>query len=111
MPVSDPTGSTAIELSRAEQWVVHHVLLESIGLADGEPNRDDDAGTPAQQSVDVLEKVEAGTFEFTEEELSFLREACDRHARRTAATADRNLATSVASRIEATGADVSAEND
>lgn len=104
MPVSDPSRSTVVELSRAEQWVVHHVLLETIGLADGEPSDPAESPDLPQRSLTVLEKLEAGTFEFTADELQFLRRACDRHARATAATADRNLASSVADRIEsATG--------
>lgn len=100
MPVSDPSGSTVVELSRAEQWVVHHVLLESIGLADGETDRQSEATDQPQRTLDVLEKLESGSFEFTADELSFLRRACGDHARTTRATADRNLASSVADRIE-----------
>ena len=100
MPVSDPSRSTVVELSRAEQWVVHHVLLESIGLADGEPNDGTDPTDLPERSLAVLEKLESGTFEFTADELSFLRQECNRHARATSATADRNLASSVAERIE-----------
>lgn len=102
MPVSDPSGSTVIELSRAEQWVVHHVLLESIGLADGEPGDPTDSTDLPQRSLAVLEKLEAGSFEFTLDELTFIRRACDRHASTTRATADKNLASSVADRIEST---------
>lgn len=100
MPVSDPSRSTVVELSRAEQWVVHHVLLETIGLADGELSEPSDPDELPQRNLAVLEKLEAGQFEFTADELVFLRRACDRHARVTPATADRNLASSVADRIE-----------
>jgi len=100
MPVSDPTGTTVVELSRAEQWVVHHLLLESLGLADGERCRQGDAEEPAEPSLVILQKLEEGTFAFTGEELSFLRRACSDHARTTRATADRNLASSVADRID-----------
>lgn len=100
MPVSDPSRSTTIELSRAEQWVVHHVMLETIGLADGEPSGPSDATDLPVRSLAVLEKLEAGAFELTPDELGFLRRACDRHARTTPATADRNLASAVADRID-----------
>lgn len=100
MPVSDPSGSTVVELSRAEQWVVHHVLLDSIGLADGEPGRPSDGTDRPQRTLDVLEKLESGSFEFTADELSLLKRACGDHARTTRATADRNLASSVADRID-----------
>jgi len=100
MPVSNPTGPTVVELSRAEQWVVHHVLLESLGLADGERDRQGDVEEPIGPSLGILQKLEEGAFAFTGEELSFLRRACADHARTTRATADRNLASSVAERID-----------
>ena len=100
MPVSDPTGTTVVELSRAEQWVVHHVLLESLGLADGERCRQGNAEEPTGPSLGILEKLEDGSFAFNGEELSFLRRACSDHARSTRAAADRNLASSVADRID-----------
>lgn len=102
MPISDPTGSTVVELSRAEQWVVHHVLLEAVGLADGKPGREELDEEVLERNLDVIEKVEAGRFEFTPSELSLLKQACGDHARQTRATADRNLASAVADRIEAT---------
>lgn len=89
-----------VELSRAEQWVVHHVLLESLGLADGERCRPTEADDLPQPSLAILEKLEDGTFAFTSEELGFLQRACSDHARSTGATADRNLASSVADRID-----------
>lgn len=105
MSVPDPTGTTIVELSRAEQWVVHHVLLESLGLADGETSQAIEPDDPPQPSLVMLEKLEAGSFEFTGDELRFLRQACADHADSTQATADRNLASSVADRIDAVEAD------
>lgn len=100
MPVTDPSATVAIVLSRAEQWVLHHVLLESLGLADGATRAGGDGdSTPA---VDVIQKVEAGAFEFTPAELQFIRQVCGDHAERTQVTADRNLASAVADRIETT---------
>lgn len=100
MPISDPTGSTIVELSRAEQWVVHHVLLSSVGLADGEPEPEEIDNDVIERNVEVLEKVEAGRFQFTPSELALIKEACGDHARSTHATADRNLASAVADRIQ-----------
>lgn len=100
MPVSDPTGTTVVELSRAEQWVVHHVLLDSIGLADGQREHGAEDDELPESCLAMIEKLEEGSFAFTGEELSFLRRACQDHARATRATADRNLASSVADRIE-----------
>lgn len=98
MPVSDPASPVSIELSRAEQWVAHHVLLDAIGLADGSEPPAEEAD-PADPQVAAITKLESGTFEFTVEELGLLRRACAEHARTTEATADRNLASAVADRI------------
>ena len=108
MPVTDPTGTTVVDLSRAEQWVVHHVLLDSIGLADGEVADGDQPSDHAESSLAAIEKLEAGSFEFTPSELAFIRRACGDHARSTEATADRNLASSVAERIETVLGDTTA---
>lgn len=102
MPVPDPASSVAIDLSRAEQWVSHHVLLDEIGLADGDQTPTDETDPSTQVILGVLEKLESGTFEFTAEELTTLQSACREHARTTDATADRNLATAVSDRIGAT---------
>lgn len=99
MPVSDPTGTTVVELSRAEQWVVHHVLLDAIGLADGDVHESaaDDAPEP---SLAAIEKLEEGTYQFTTAELALIQRVCGEHARATDAVADRNLASAVAERID-----------
>ena len=102
MPVSDPTGTTAINLSRAEQWVVHHVLLKSIGLADGEPSTEAIEAAVLEQNLELIEKIEAGFFEFTPAELSIVKQACGIHARRTNAGSDENLASAVVDRIDTT---------
>lgn len=100
MSVIDPAATNSVELSRAEQWVVHHVLLDALGLADGRTKAPVDADAEPQRSLEVIEKLESGSFEFTPAELSFLRQACGDHARTTEATADRNLATAVANRVD-----------
>lgn len=100
MSVIDSKATTTVELSRAEQWVVHHVLLDVLGLADGDPHDPADPADETQQSLEVIEKLESGSFEFTPAELSFIRRACGDHARTTRATADRNLASAVANRVD-----------
>lgn len=98
MPVSDPASAVEIDLSRAEQWVAHHVLLDSLGLADGDsPDETDRQATDAAR--DALGKLETGRFEFTAAELDVLARACRQHARTTGAAADRNLATAISDRI------------
>lgn len=99
MSVIDPKTTNSVELSRAEQWVVHHVLLDALGLADGDPDGTVD-DHESQRSLAVIEKLESGSFEFTPAELTLLRRACGAHARNTEATADRNLATAVANRVD-----------
>lgn len=100
MSVIDSTATTSVELSRAEQWVVHHVVLDSLGLADGQPGDSVVPDEDTTQRLGVIEKVESGSFAFTTAELAFIRQACGSHARRTDATADRNLATAVANRVD-----------
>ena len=108
MPVSDPTGTTVVELSRAEQWVVHHVLLDDIGLAAGDVDEALDDREGGGPSLAAIEKLEAGSFQFSPAELDFIRRACGEHARATDAVADRNLASAVAERIDLVLEDVSA---
>lgn len=98
MPVTDPSATAVVELSRAEQWVLHHVLLDAIDPAGGSSGV---AGDGARPSRGVVEKLEAGAFEFTRAELELIRRACRAHARTTEAAADRNLASAVAARIDA----------
>lgn len=95
MPVTDPTSTTVLDLSRAEQWVLHHVMLEAVAADGG-----DEAGREPGPALRVLEKLEAGAFAFTLAELECVRGACGRHARTTEAAADRNLASAVSARIE-----------
>lgn len=115
MPVTDPTGTVVVDLSRAEQWVLHHVLLDALDLADGEPNdladrgeRPRGAADATEPSLTVIEKVESGSFAFTPAELAFIHRACGTHAQTTEAAADRNLASAVARRVEAVIGDSSA---
>ena len=98
MPVTGPSATAVVQLSRAEQWVLHHVLLDAVGPDGNAPADQDEEARP---SLDVLEKLEDGTFEFTRAELELIRRSCGAHARNTEAAADRNLATAVAERIEA----------
>lgn len=99
MPVTDPTATVVVDLSRAEQWVLHHALLDTVGPAD--ESADTDPEDEPRPALDVVEKLEAGTFEFTREELDLVRRTCRAHARATDATADRNLASAVDERIGA----------
>lgn len=108
MPISDPTGTTVVELSRAEQWVVHHVLLDAIGLAAGDVDEAIEDADDAGPSLGAIEKLESGSFQFTADELAFIRRACGAHASATEAVADRNLASSVAERIDLVLDDVTA---
>lgn len=101
MPVSDPTETNVVQLSSAEQWVVHHVILDSLGLADGKQTGAIEVADPPKLSLSILDKLENGSFEFTPEELRLLQRTCHNHANLTQATADKNLASSVADRIDA----------
>lgn len=95
MPVTDPTTVTTIDLSRAEQWVLHHVMLDTI-----ETRNDHAGGGSLDPAIRVLEKLETGEFAFTRTELECIRRSCRTHAQTTEAAADRNLATAITDRIE-----------
>lgn len=99
MPVTDPSATATVELSRAEQWVLHHVLLDAIGLADGQGGGQ--VGATEQTYFDAIRRLEEGTTEFTLCQPERIRRACAAHARTTNLAADRNLAAAVADRIAA----------
>lgn len=100
MHASDAADTRTVELSRAEQWVVHHVLLDAIGLADGEVDGAADEPSEDEPTLSAIRTLESGTFRFSPPELAAIREACGDHARTTEAAADRNLASAVADRID-----------
>lgn len=85
-----------VNLSRAEQWVLHHVMLDVI---------DSTGDCPSESGPDVarcvLEKLEEGEFRFTRAELDYVRRASRNHAMTTESAADRNLSSAVSARIEA----------
>lgn len=95
--MTTPTDSrpVSIELSRAEQWVVHHVLLDSVGLART------GAEDPPECVLDILEKLESGDHAFTPFELDHIRYACDVYIHAPATPErDRGIATAVVDRVD-----------
>lgn len=63
-----------LNLTLAQQWVIHHALLEYVEIA-----ADADLPEPTAE-VRMLEKIEAGILAFTACELRRLRQVCERHA-------------------------------
>ena len=97
MSTNTQSHHVVIEMSLAESWVVHHVLLDSIGLASGEdPNK-----TPPDWVVRILRKVEAEEFDFSTLELDHVCHELSKYAcAEDTPAADRRLARQVISRAE-----------
>ena len=85
-------------MSREEAWLVHHVLLESLGLA----GPGGEARTPTPCELRILEQLENGPPVFTPIELDHIRHACGSYSRaKHAPASDRDLAAAVLDRIDA----------
>lgn len=100
MPATDQTVTRTLELSRAEQWVVHHVVLDALRLLDQETPRETEDEDVIPIGRVVLEKLEAKTDEFTPRELALIYRTCQNHAKLTEEASDRNLASAITTRIE-----------
>jgi len=99
MTVPRFTDAVALDLSLGEAWLVHHALLDLVGLGspDGDPVDEVPRGV-----VSVLVKLEDGSRDFTPMELRHIRAACGRYTNRAdgVATADRIHAAAVVHRID-----------
>lgn len=97
MTIND-AGLTRIELSRAEQWVVHHLMLDSIGLAAADSTPEE----PPKYVIRILQNLETGANEFTPLELDHIRYACSSYTRgNDIPEAERKVAASVIRQIDA----------
>ena len=67
----------ALDLSREEQWVLHDVMLDRIEMELYVP---DETDPPAIEVFKVFEKVEAGTYRFSEAERRCIAEELRRYA-------------------------------
>lgn len=67
----------ALDLTREEQWVLHDVMLDRIEMELCVPK---DAEPPAIEVFHVFEKLEAGTYQFSEAERQCIREELRRYA-------------------------------
>ncbi len=65
----------ALALSREEQWVLHHVMLDRMELEARSPEAD----APSIEIYRVFKKLEAGTHRFTRRERRLLREELERY--------------------------------
>ncbi|NHN41449.1 hypothetical protein G9C85_07330 [Halorubellus sp. JP-L1] len=92
-PAPDRTPTNRLELSRAEAWVVHHVVLAHL--------LDEDADAQPWWALEVAEKLEAGENRFTAFEAWRLRCALVEYADRDATPeADVALSVAVVDRID-----------
>lgn len=86
----------AIEPSRAEQWVLHHVVLDRLELADFDD-------PPPIEGYRTFEKLEAGTYTFTWRERCWLCAELGRYVEaRHTPERDRSLARAVLDRLRTT---------
>ena len=74
--MSTTTPTTHLDLSRAEQWLVHHVMLDHLGFGPS----DDDGSNPYVCTLAIVEKIERDRLEFTRLELDQIRSACRAYA-------------------------------
>ena len=65
MTVQNPREQTNFELSREEQWVLHHVLLDRIELEAKAPGETE---PPPLEAFRLFEKLEAGELRFSSRE-------------------------------------------
>ena len=97
MTASTDVSPVSLDLSRPEQWIVHHVMLDSIGLGPG----DDDLTDPPACVLAVIGKLESDDHEFTPLELDHIGYACGAYARREGTPeVDRELAATIVARVD-----------
>ncbi len=98
MTVPRYTGAVALPLPRDARWVVHHLMLDTLGLARAEA---DPVQNPPQPVVSVLEKLESDEQFFTPFELDQIRYACKAYTLDADAPRDdRDCAQAVVRRID-----------
>lgn len=104
MTVPRYTGAVALPLPRDARWVVHHLMLDALGLASAEA---DPVENPPESILSVLEKLESGEQYFTPFELDNVRYACKAYTLDADAPRDdRDCAQAVVRRIDEVLADV-----
>ena len=82
MNIPDRQGALTLYLSREEQWIVHHVLLDRMELEARAPV---DAEPPPIEVFRIFEKIEAGVEQFSPKELQHLAEELSRYTERSEA--------------------------
>lgn len=71
MDDSNRQSEHALDLSRDEQWILHHVVLDRMELEAQAPA---DTDAPPVALYRVFEKLEAGTYRFSQREYDCLRD-------------------------------------
>ena len=77
MAAQNTHRDSAVELTREEQWVLHDVLLDRIEMELQLPAETD---APSLEVFRVFEKVESGSYRFSEEERQRIEEELRRYA-------------------------------
>jgi hypothetical protein len=81
-PMDEPDATDApVELSRAEQWTLHHVLLDR--LADAEADADGREGEPPSELRRAFERLDRGETTFTRAQLEQLQTVLARYHHRS----------------------------
>lgn len=71
------TKQQGLTLSREEQWVVHHVMLDRIEL---ETEASTDTDPPPLSVYHIFEKVDSGIFQFSQRERQCLENELSQYA-------------------------------
>ncbi|WP_290812255.1 hypothetical protein [Halovivax sp.] len=96
----------SVDLSREEQWLLHHVLLDRVESALQAPAETD---PPPVVVYRVFDELETGRHRFTESELAYLRTASGRYVEATGTPdRDRSVAFDLLERVHRTAAAVAA---
>lgn len=74
--MSRTTPTTRLDLSRDEQWLVHHIMLDHLGFGPS----DDDGSDPFVCTLAIVEKIERDRMNFTRIELDQIRSGCRAYA-------------------------------
>lgn len=77
MTASNRPYEYILDLSRDEQWILHHVMLDRIEL---EAQHPDDTEPPPFTVYRVFEKIEAGTHRFSRDEHQCLIDELNQYA-------------------------------
>ncbi len=98
MDSQNAQNESTLGLSREEQWVLHHVMLDSIEMESRAP---ENADPPPLAVYQVFEKLDTGTRRFTGHERRCIRDELRRYAdAENTPDRDKPIAKSILDRLE-----------